>query len=98
LTSTVLRSYLTITARRLNAPTDTAAQRGPVAQMDWAAIRAACAAEMWQRAYSAAGPCGGPDDAAWCEAAAYIEARKAEALAALVAAWKEARDAARPEL
>jgi hypothetical protein len=92
LTSTVLRSYLTITARRLNAPTDTAAQRGPVAQMDWAAIRAACAAEMWQRAYSAAGPCGGPDDAAWCEAAAYIEARKAEALAALVAAWRASKE------
>jgi hypothetical protein len=56
---------------------------------DWPAIKAACAAEMWQRAYSAAGPCAGKDDIAWRQAAAHIEARKGEALAALVAAWKE---------
>jgi hypothetical protein len=87
--STVIRSYLTITARRLNAPTDEATERGPVAQMDWPAIRAACAVEAWQKAYSLAGPCGGPDDVTWRQVAAYIEARKAEALAALTAAWKE---------
>jgi hypothetical protein len=56
---------------------------------DWPAIRAACAVEAWQKAYGLAGPCGGPDDVTWRQVAAYIEARKAEALAALMAAWKE---------
>lgn len=60
---------------------------------DWPAIRAACAREQWQKAYNAAGCCGGTDDLGWRQAAAYIEARKAEALAALVAAWKETHDA-----
>jgi hypothetical protein len=56
---------------------------------DWPAIRAACALGNYQRAYNLAGPCGGPDDVTWRQVAAYIEARKAEALAALTAAWKE---------
>lgn len=59
---------------------------------DWPAIRAACATEAWQRAYSAAGPCGSKDDLGWRQAAAYIEARKATALDALVAAWRAQKE------
>lgn len=61
---------------------------------DWPAIRTACEAGRWQAAYGAAGPCPGKDGAglaAWSAAAAYIEAEKAAALAALTAAWRERR-------
>jgi hypothetical protein len=60
---------------------------------DWPTIKAACMTEAWQRAYSAAGPCGGPDDLGWRQAAAYIEARKAAALDALLAAWRASKEA-----
>lgn len=47
---------------------------------DWPAVCLACVGERWQAAYAAA-----HGDR---EAAAYIEERKADALAALTAAWR----------
>lgn len=66
---------------------------------NWPALRDACAREAWQRAYAAAGPCPGPEDAelaAWHAAAACIEAAKAAALLALVAHWRTHKEPSRP--
>jgi hypothetical protein len=58
---------------------------------DYAKLRAALTRGAWQEAYGALPPCQGKDDDAWKRAADEIEARKAEALAALTAAWQAAR-------
>jgi hypothetical protein len=56
--------------------------------LDWPAIRAACDREAWQMAYGSLPLCRGKDDTIWQEAATYIEARKAEALARLTLDWR----------
>jgi hypothetical protein len=55
---------------------------------DYIKLRAALVRERWQEAYGALAPCRGKDDAEWKRAAEEIEACKAEALAALTAAWQ----------
>jgi hypothetical protein len=57
------------------------------------AIRDACDRGAWQVAYGLLPPCQGPGDETWATAAAFIEARKAAALEAQIAAWRERRHA-----
>lgn len=68
----------------LPAPVIDLAQHRPMTgPADWPAVRLCCAHGRWQAAYSAA--------RGDLDAAAYIEARKAEELAALTTAWRERR-------
>jgi hypothetical protein len=59
---------------------------------DWPRIRAACALQRYQEAYSACPPCQGPGDVAWQAAADYIEAEKARRLAEFTAAWRARKE------
>lgn len=62
---------------------DLAQYRPLTGPADWPVVRLCCAHGRWQAAYGAAR--GDPD------AAVFIEACKAEALAALTQAWRERR-------
>lgn len=64
---------------------DLAKYRPMTGPADWPAVRLCCRHGRWQAAYGAAW--GDPN------AAAFIEARKAEELAALTTAWRERRNA-----
>jgi hypothetical protein len=74
-------------AREQPAPAPPPTKRDPSAPLsgpaDWPAVTRHCAGERWQSAYGAAHGCP--------QAATYIEARKAEALAMLTVAWQAAR-------